>query len=431
MCRVRTSLAVLCVIAIAAPALAAKPKPPKRTGAFCEPLPPGTASISVEGRNYTGTAIHDFTIWLVGADGAKISGVTVSSSQNGGADDWDVDDDGDGASQETGEKDDVDSSPGRSTRVDCKGDGKNNAGQRETPPQNSKGKSIKKGKNFKITVTLNPVSTDGGMICFAPTNKTGGIITSGTTTRYTIVADLNTYEYNSDHPFANVTSCPINQTGGIITGLEFQTTGDYNLLYVEEIDPNGDTLMMSDCGGPSCFLELSEPVMPGADVRFTATFDHFSDTDVTLLHVMPIVEYGVPTGACCLPDGDCMELTFIDECFNLGGFYMGDDVPCIDVYCEPTPTGACVFEDGDCYSGFNDFECVAADGEYLGDFVLCPVPVGDVDDDGDVDLADLAALLASYDACDGDPNYNPAADFDFDGCVTLSDLAALLGVFGT
>jgi hypothetical protein len=53
----------------------------------------------------------------------------------------------------------------------------------------------------------------------------------------------------------------------------------------------------------------------------------------------------------------------------------------------------------------------------------CP---GDVDGDGDTDLSDLAALLAAYLACEGDPDYNPAADFDGSGCIDLSDLAALL-----
>lgn len=55
---------------------------------------------------------------------------------------------------------------------------------------------------------------------------------------------------------------------------------------------------------------------------------------------------------------------------------------------------------------------------------------GDLDDDGDVDLADLAALLAAYGACIGDPGYLPAADINGDGCVGLSDLAALLGNYG-
>lgn len=55
---------------------------------------------------------------------------------------------------------------------------------------------------------------------------------------------------------------------------------------------------------------------------------------------------------------------------------------------------------------------------------------GDIDQDGDVDLADLAELLAAFGACTGDANYNADADFDDSGCVDLSDLAELLANFG-
>ena len=56
--------------------------------------------------------------------------------------------------------------------------------------------------------------------------------------------------------------------------------------------------------------------------------------------------------------------------------------------------------------------------------------VGDLDGDGDVDIADLAALLAAYGTCIGDPGYNPAAELTGDGCVGLADLAALLANYG-
>ena len=57
----------------------------------------------------------------------------------------------------------------------------------------------------------------------------------------------------------------------------------------------------------------------------------------------------------------------------------------------------------------------------------CP---GDIDGDGDTDLSDLAALLASYNKCVGDDGYNPDADFDGSDCVDLSDLASLLADYG-
>jgi hypothetical protein len=45
-------------------------------------------------------------------------------------------------------------------------------------------------------------------------------------------------------------------------------------------------------------------------------------------------------------------------------------------------------------------------------------------------LADLADLLQAYGSTTGDPDYNPGADFDDDGYVNLWDLAFLLADYG-
>lgn len=59
---------------------------------------------------------------------------------------------------------------------------------------------------------------------------------------------------------------------------------------------------------------------------------------------------------------------------------------------------------------------------------------GDVDHDGRTCLSDLAALLAAYGTCEGDPDYNPDANLVKDGdserCIDLADLALLLSDFG-
>jgi hypothetical protein len=62
--------------------------------------------------------------------------------------------------------------------------------------------------------------------------------------------------------------------------------------------------------------------------------------------------------------------------------------------------------------------------------VTTPSTPGDIDGDGDVDLADLAALLSSFGLCSGDAGFVTAADIDANGCVDLADLTLLLSNYG-
>jgi hypothetical protein len=75
-----------------------------------------------------------------------------------------------------------------------------------------------------------------------------------------------------------------------------------------------------------------------------------------------------------------------------------------------------------------DFGAVAAGGYHVLGIKGCIL--GDLDCDGDVDLADLAGLLGACGTCEGDLLYNPDADLDDSGCVDLFDLATLFGNYG-
>jgi hypothetical protein len=70
-------------------------------------------------------------------------------------------------------------------------------------------------------------------------------------------------------------------------------------------------------------------------------------------------------------------------------------------------------------------------GEDDPHWVYHAVLPGDIDADADVDISDLAAMLASQGKSEGDPGYNKYADINRDGTVDLSDLAALLANYNT
>ena len=63
------------------------------------------------------------------------------------------------------------------------------------------------------------------------------------------------------------------------------------------------------------------------------------------------------------------------------------------------------------------------------DGVFMRVCLGDLDDDGEIGLSDLATLLANYGMTSGAVYLD--GDLDFDGDVDLGDLATLLAVYGT
>jgi len=58
------------------------------------------------------------------------------------------------------------------------------------------------------------------------------------------------------------------------------------------------------------------------------------------------------------------------------------------------------------------------------------IPFADVNQDGRVDILDLAAVAISFGATPGSPNWNPAADLNHDGSINILDLAIVATAFG-
>ncbi len=57
--------------------------------------------------------------------------------------------------------------------------------------------------------------------------------------------------------------------------------------------------------------------------------------------------------------------------------------------------------------------------------------LGDFNENGIIDQADLTVALIGLGSCAGDANYHAILDFEGDGCLMLNDLSGLLAIFGT
>ncbi|MFQ5806065.1 MAG: hypothetical protein ACE5I3_06415 [Phycisphaerae bacterium] len=148
-----------------------------------------------------------------------------------------------------------------------------------------------------------------------------------------------------------------------------------------------------------------------------------------------------PIGACCLPDGTCLDDLSPEDCEALDGVFQGDGTTCDGSAC-PEPSGACCFVTGGCLV-LTESDCAIAGGTWVGPATDCSDGdgngtadacetspcLGDLDGDQEVNLTDLAMLLASYGVPNCDPDPCPG-DFDGDGDVDLADLAALLANYG-
>lgn len=77
---------------------------------------------------------------------------------------------------------------------------------------------------------------------------------------------------------------------------------------------------------------------------------------------------GVPPGACCFPDCHC-ELLQEQDCYAMGGSFLGVGVPCDPNPCS-CPPGACCYPDGTC-TILPDYACAESGGSFQGIMTVC------------------------------------------------------------
>jgi len=147
---------------------------------------------------------------------------------------------------------------------------------------------------------------------------------------------------------------------------------------------------MPPLGSPLASAAQAEPI-PLYVAGTSQTVGALCAGELTFTNVAAVTD-------CCFPDGSC-SLTCVSCCEQAGG----------------TPVIACL---GD------------ADGNGIDD--ACEGPSPDLDDDDDIDLADLAVLRSGFGGpgCAETPGAHPPADANLDGCVHLQDLSLLLANFG-
>lgn len=166
----------------------------------------------------------------------------------------------------------------------------------------------------------------------------------------------------------------------------------------------------------NCLLAGGVPLAPGTDCASIICFE---------------------TGACCLPDGSCVDDTSPDDCAMMGGTYQGVDTVCATTDC-PDPTGACCFPTGFCLE-LTEAECLGVGATWNGALTVCAGDgnsngtddscetdcEGDADGDNDVDFDDLNTVLNNWGTA------GPEGDVDDDDDVDFDDLNVVLGAWGT
>ena len=143
-----------------------------------------------------------------------------------------------------------------------------------------------------------------------------------------------------------------------------------------------------------------------------------------------------PSGACCLPDGGCVDDVSPSECAAAAGVYRGDGTQCGLIDC-PDPTGACcIASTGGCVV-LSEAACAVVGAHWAGFGTTCvdlnqngkadACEAGDCNCDGVVNVFDIDPfVLALVDAAGYQAAYPNCsisnADTNRDGTVNVFDI---------
>jgi hypothetical protein len=158
--------------------------------------------------------------------------------------------------------------------------------------------------------------------------------------------------------------------------------GDFEDMYVINIlEP---TLFCATTAYPPAFTEFDSRlylfrIEANGDILGFGLLGN-EDTGGPLPGGWGMVPFGdIVTGACCFPDGSCLDLD-PKECLDLGGEFQGIGTDCSKVQCEEHYGACCIVEEG-CVDLFYT-ECQEAEGIFMGDGtscedgIVCPDPQG-------------------------------------------------------
>ncbi|MGE3180245.1 MAG: hypothetical protein AB7N71_01335 [Phycisphaerae bacterium] len=140
-------------------------------------------------------------------------------------------------------------------------------------------------------------------------------------------------------------------------------------------------------------------------------------------------------GACCLPNGNCLENVLRTACLAQAGIYGGDESDCNDAQCNIA--GACCLSGNVCLT-LIEAACSSISGSWQGPdstcttFSACTALLrGDVNCDGALTVSDIGPFvlvltdLATYTA--QFPHCDPlTADMNLDGATTVSDIGGII-----